>query len=74
MWHSYFSSFLNHVGSRHCQKPLGQGLNLFATVELSKTRTFDHKPLQNVFITIEFAQTTAFDYKSCQKMSTVANV
>ena len=51
------------VGARHCQKPLGQhkGLNLSATVGLSKTRVFDHKPFQNVSSTVEFAKTRASD-------------
>ena len=54
--------FLNHVGARHCQKPLGR------SVEQSFNKLV-YEYCQNISSSVGMTKSRAFDYKSCQDSS-----
>ena len=66
-----FFKILNHVGARHCRKPLSwrKGLIISTTVGLTKFMAPVQIMLKYFSNTVGFTKTRAFDYKSCQNIS-----
>ena len=61
----------NHVGARHCRKPLGlrSGINIFINAGFTKISAFVYKSCQSISSTVGFTKTRAFATKFCQNIS-----
>ena len=80
--HSIIYDVSNHVGARHCRKPLSRYcriyqisgfctnlINIASTVGMTKSRAFVYKSCQNISSTVRMTKSWAFVYKSCQNIS-----